>query len=348
MMKKPDMSVFATRSAVVHYAESHHAVVRAAQVARATDFASAGRQPRSLLERAVDEAHRNLAMGDDANIDIRAEYAEMLATTDQHRRLRAELGPIIRTACQFRGRDSETVAGERGWWRILASDNHRRYERTTAAALSRLEEAERRNGLVSKEAVRAAWRLGDRYRKAFRVRDMAELYERKFTELRQELGGEDPAVSRFASAAATECLETGEVEIGGWLFEHHLQIEIAALADWADNSNAAMIRAYLQNTMAAYHLYNGHTARAEPLIRQVTETTTNLLRLGKQLRGAANLAHQSQFQLGDCFAVQGKWSEADRSYRAAYRTAYDARPDDPVLAHYFATIVYAGQAWGRA
>ena len=229
-MASVDMSVFDAPWVHERYARSRQGVADDVDRVRYTGFGRVSWRDRSVLNSAARGAEGFLAMADEVFIDVRAEYMRMLLATKQYRRLREHLGTALRTTCQFQGVRSPAAEQLRTCGVLMANNVSRRRERAVDRARQRLAEAETRTGPTSEETLSAAWRLADLLRASYEALGLTRLYERKLTELRHELGDDNPRVSNLALLAAEECLALGEVEAALRLFEHHYRIEDARLA----------------------------------------------------------------------------------------------------------------------
>jgi tetratricopeptide (TPR) repeat protein len=351
-MTGPDMSVFDGRPANETYARVRRRVAAAVTALREDDDARPSRRQRRIATRAGSESGRFLAPRDEIAVGMRTAYVRVMLLSGRYRRVRRHLGPAVTVARQSLGTDCEQSRLLRACGTRAAEEVAPRHDRAVTAAQRRLEQAERGAGPASQEAMTAARRLAARYRKAFRLRDMAELYERTVAEARARLGDDHPRSSGFALEGAFACLATGETAAALRLFEYHYETEDSRLAEELSRHpgsvDARLERAQMWLALTEFLLAEGTVDRAERQARRLLRLVPELVAeagAGEQMAWLGELEHQAHFALGNCLAAQDKWPEAHDSYRTAYQRLNPVDARNPLAVRYFTTVLFSGRRW---
>jgi tetratricopeptide (TPR) repeat protein len=232
-VSEPGMSVFDEWYPYAAYARVRERVSGRVAALREDEDRDArpSRNQRWLATIAIGEALKSLSYCDEVTVDAMTAYAAVMLRSGRYRHMRPVLGLALRLAHKSLGTDSEPYRRLRAATERAAEAVASRHHRAITRARRRLERARHHTGPASEQTLTAARRLADRYRKAFRLRDMAELYERTVAEARTYLGDRHPRASAFAEAGAFECLDAGETVAALRLFEYHLETKDSQLTD---------------------------------------------------------------------------------------------------------------------
>jgi hypothetical protein len=325
------------------YADAHREAVAAAGLVQ-------GWVPKETWARVITAMRRaddDLARCDDAWLDLRTAYLEMMAENGSPDRMRREQwGESITTACRYRGPADETVTRMREAARAVARHCGPREARRTERAIRRRQAEAERSGRTGAATSKAAWRLAERYRDL----QIADALSVAMTNMVRDLRGDDerPWAARRGSYL---CLDVGDVETARALYEIYRTAETARLAG-QDDPTARLRIADMGQHLADLHLLNGEATRAEPLLRTALESVENLRDTARDHHEAAAVhavRDECLSVLGDCLFVLRRRPEA----RAVYRTAHSALAhiERPTLQEIQEAnrlrnaIIYTGREW---
>ncbi|MFE6780444.1 hypothetical protein [Streptomyces sp. NPDC057702] len=293
------------------YASARRAALSAAELARE----GADRATLTRVADAMSAADRSLARCDDAWLDLRVGYLELLAASASAYRLRREpWAESIAVACRYRGPTSEAVARLRTAARSVAghvsAGEARRLERSRQTLDDALQRPDAPAG-----AVRATWRLAKWYRHLFLAEPLAHAVTRTVDWLPH-----DALRHAAACTGAQLCADVGQLERARDLYE----IGYAAAAGRLAGRPGFAARCELARTrqrLAEYHLMNGEVARAEALTRTSLEALPGLrdaARRPRETTACAEVGDGGRQLLADCLLVAGRRAEAHAAYRAAH------------------------------
>lgn len=330
---------------VRQYADAHRAAADAARLVR-------GRVERDTWVRVIDamgRANGELAWCDDAWLELRTAYLEMMAANAGRRRLRREeWGKSICTACRYRGPGSDTVTRMREAAKAASRSLSKAEARRLVKASRRMDDECGRSGLTSAAAIEATWRLAE----VLGHLQMGDRLAETLATMVGALRGDDrqPSIAWLASFL---CADVGQVETGRDLYELHYKAEVERLAG-RDAFSDRLDIATVQQVMADYHLMNGEAARAETLVRTALASLPDPGDgAGPSSRGEAERwgsVHDACLSLlPDCLLAQGRRQAANAAYRAAHRHfAGIVRPtaEEAFTAKRLGNcVVYTGRRW---
>jgi hypothetical protein len=271
---------------------------------------------------AMNMANKDVARCDDAWLELRTAYLEMMASNASPRRLRRERwAESITTACRYRGPDSDTVTRMRTAAQEVARHRSKWEERRLHKAIHKMHdtmemhETMERPGAGGIDVVNATWRLAKWYRELFRADLLAHAVASTVHSL-----PDDWLKHEVARSAAQLCDDVGQIETGRDIYQIYYAAESERLTG-QDSFAARCQIVTMQHRLAEYHLMNGEAARAEALVRTA-------LRALPDLRDAARSRHEAtawgtvhdacRCLLPDCLLVQGRWREAHAAYQEAH------------------------------
>jgi tetratricopeptide (TPR) repeat protein len=301
---------------------------------------------RQVIE-AMRAAETELAVCDDARLDLHTEYLRMMSNNaNSHRLGRETWGQAICAACRFRGPDSQTVGRIREYARTVAQEMPPRQWRRIERLMKKRQEHYAFGTPVSAKKIKFILRLAKLYRQAMLGSSASLVLSMLVADLR-----DDPRQPAMALHAADECLAVGEVGDAQKLYEIYYAAEVAQLTGQVDDDSRYYTSA-LQHELADCHLLNGEAARAEALIRTALEPFPELRNDSKtryQAMARSDLYHKCLSLLADCLIAQGRRPAAHAAYQEAHsRFAHIESPTlgavrtEQSLAH---AVIYTGDEW---
>lgn len=328
------------------YASAHHDAAEAARHVRG----AVGRDTWVRVIDTMNRADEDVARCDEAWLELRTAYLEMMATNASPQRLRRERwAEWITTACRYRGPDSDPVARMRGAAKQVARHRSRGEARRLERALHRMHDAMDRsdaNGVAPVALVDATWRLAKGYRELFMADPLSHAVARTVHTL------PDGAMkTEVARGGAQLCADVGQVETARELYQISYAAETERLAAQDDFAARREIIA-MRHRLAEYHLMNGQAARAETLVRGALLALPDLREAARNRREAMawSTVHDAcRCLLPDCLFVRGRWREARDAYREAHADfAMIERPtvEDTRTANLLRNAaIYTGREW---
>jgi hypothetical protein len=304
---------------------------------------------------AMNTANRYLARCDDAWLEMRAVYLEVMARNAVPRRVRREpWAESIVEACRYLGPGSATVERMRSarrsadWHGRRGPEREHRRRNAVRSAVERHLRTLARPDTGRLAHLRA---IGGLHRAAAEqpiAADIAAIVKREFQ------AASSDAKPTIAAIGTELCRDLAEVATARELFEHFHEVSTELMA--GDDDLASQLHfAEVQCRAGDLCLLNGEVAAAARLAREAEERLRSLTRFHinrADHQRWVGVLNDCDALLADCLLVQGKRSRAAEYFRKAHQgyavaDAEGVRHQERVRAMFNAAVFAAGR-WHAA
>jgi hypothetical protein len=299
-------------------------------------------------------ADRELAQCDEAWLELRAAYLEMLLSNGKRFRVRAmarnEATHAMRAAARRYGPNHALAQRMRAARDVALGACELKPSRMKKAA-ERVSTARRKFGMNSRQALTAELRQVQVYRE-LPLPDLAADHLRRLVD---RLAGDERRAA-IAMDAAHTCASLGEVEAARHCFEVSYTLEIASLDEHLaklngdDQITARIAHASLDQNRARHLVDTGEPGEAESVLLPLLASVPRMVEQVRHRDDAQWLADIEEGALGtlaDALVADGRWSQAYRTYLQAHQRVRAGRTqyDEVTAARYFNSAAYASRGW---